>query len=146
MQVPAAIRKCVAFLAYNGTDGLKFAGTAFFVSIDPKEFGVIFIYLVTAKHVIVQIKKHSVDGNVLIRLNDTTGSFKFVVSAAANWVLHPDDTSIDVSVLPWAPDPSQFDFLVYPYEQFLTDAIIKDQDVGVGDEVFMTGLFASHYG
>ena len=37
MMVPDEIRKCAAFLCYQGTKGLRYAGTAFFVSIPMAE-------------------------------------------------------------------------------------------------------------
>ena len=146
MQVPQEVRKSVVFLAYQSKDGLRLAGTAFFVAVDPKQLNTLFVYLVTAKHVIASVKRKSVDGFVHIRINDNSGSFQLLQSHIDQWVHHPEDASVDVSVLPWAPDEATFDFKMISQETFLNDKIIADNNIGIGDEVFMVGLFASHYG
>ena len=116
------------------------AGTGFTIEVDGRQ------YLITAKHVIANIREDSVDGLVLIRINDKNGSFTFITSRASDWSFHPDDVCVDVAAIPWAPDQTKFDYLTYPHEAFLSDKVIQEQNIGVGDEVFMTGLFASHYG
>lgn len=52
MIIPAEIKKCVAFLAYNSVNGEHLAGTVFFVGV-PMESQEerLFVYLITAKHV-----------------------------------------------------------------------------------------------
>ncbi len=58
MIIPAEIKKCVAFLAYNSVNGEHLAGTVFFVGV-PMESQEerLFVYLITAKHVIDKIDK-----------------------------------------------------------------------------------------
>jgi len=151
MQIPDEVRKCVVFLAYRNKDGaIKFAGTGFFVSMPIKDpvskDATEFLYLVTAKHVIAQIRMKSADQLVLIRINDRSGGFQFGTCALDAWVSHPSDPYVDVSVLPWAPDHKKFDYMSFPFDSFLTAQIADEQGVGIGDEVFMVGLFASHYG
>jgi hypothetical protein len=132
----------VAFLAYRSKDGLRFAGSAFFVNINAAE-GIYFIYLITAKHVIVKAKTNSTDGRILIRINNNSNTFQFVETRTEDWTFHPDDPSVDLA---WAPDAAMFDFVTFPHPAFISDKIIEEERIGVGDEVFMTGLFASHYG
>ena len=144
MQIPDEVRQCVVFLAYVGKDGQrKFAGTAFFCGVGAGAN--VFSYLVTAKHVIVMIKQLSVDGQVLIRINLGSGSFATRAAGVDHWRSHPDDTSVDVAALAWLPG-AEFEFKLLPTEMFLTPERIKDEAVGIGDEVFMVGLFASHHG
>lgn len=146
MRVPDEVRKCVAFACFNGKTGRALAGTVFFVAIDSREIGYIFGYAITAKHVIAGIQKDSVDGKALLRVNMKSGSSQFVETDVSAWKFHPDDSSVDVAVLPlWLPQ-DQVDFVAIPVELAATDPIIQKEQIDVGDDVFLTGLFVSHYG
>src|SRR5262249_12523906 len=63
------------------------------------------------------------------------------------WVLH-DDLTVDVAVL--QIDPLTFfqhlDHLLYPVEGLATEDLISKKGIGIGDEVFIMGLFFQHYG
>jgi len=39
-----------------------------------------------------------------------------------------------------------FDHLVFPYSLCITDERMKENEVGLGDEVFITGMFRHHHG
>lgn len=148
MTIPAEIKKCAAFLAYKSIDGARLAGTVFFVSmliegVEGREF----IYLVTAKHVIEKIEEKSTDDKVYIRLNTKNDTADYIASDVKQWITHPTDISVDVAVLPWAPPQDKIDYLAIPIEDMaLTDKIIEEENISIGDEVFLTGLFSTHYG
>lgn len=150
MTIPPEIKKCVAFLGFNSQNGFKLAGTVFFVSlpmdgVDGKQF----IYLITAKHVIDKIREYSSDNKVCIRINNRTGSIDVVVSNVDQWKFHPTDSSVDAAVLPWAPSQELFDYLCIPaLDMAITDELLQDDklNISIGDEVFLTGLFSTHYG
>jgi len=149
MQIPDEIRKCVVFVGYVSKDGPRLAGTAFIVTVKEDIFAgkaLFFGYVVTAKHTIVAISNKSADGLVYLRINRRDGSFASLPTKIDDWISHPDDTSVDVAVLPWMPDEKVFDFLTWPFDQFVTPARVDEERVSAGDEVFMAGLFASHYG
>jgi hypothetical protein len=145
MLVPDEVRKCVVFLLFlNKNQKFRFAGTGFFVGV--RVGFVSFIYLVTAKHVIAGIGQKSIDNKVYIRINDKQGNNQIVASDIGDWGEHPDDSSVDVSILKWAPQQQIFDYLVVPTEIVATDDVIKSNSIGLGDEVFVTGLFVSRFG
>jgi hypothetical protein len=145
MLIPDEVRKCVVFLMYRDKNqALNFAGTAFFVGIQNEMYS--FPYLITAKHVIVKIKQESSDGNVYIRINDKQGGSKIIGTESDRWSEHPTDSSVDVSVLMWAPPLDEFDYLMLPEAMMATEEIIHTESIGLGDEVFITGLFFSHFG
>ena len=48
--------------------------------------------------------------------------------------------------LGWAPDPELYDYKTIPYNMILTKDIISERSIGIGDELFMTGLFINHFG
>lgn len=149
MQVPDDIRKCVGFIGYTKDGQRRLAGTAFFVSY---EIGTVeqgqpaFVYLITAKHVIDKIRDKAAD-RVEVRLNFKDGKAKWIDTNIGEWVFHPDDDTVDVAVLQVViPDALQVDYRRYSVEGFATDETLKEEWVGVGDEVFLTGLFINHYG
>ena len=147
MLVPDEARKCVVFVCYKAHSGFRLAGTAFFVSVQPAEdFQLYAVYLVTAKHVIVDAKQESIDGSVWLRVNDRSGGSFMVETPVDDWVGHPDDTSVDASVLAWAPRSDQVEYLCIPDTMTATDEIIDREDIGPGDEIFLTGLFVNHVG
>ncbi len=155
MLVPDEVRKCVVFIIYKNkftkTDTL--AGTAFFVSIKEEEFGLDFVYLTTAKHVIEAIEEKSLDKKVYIRINQKNKPSITLNSNLNQWKFHPSLLKptnkamyVDVAVLPWAPNIEIYDCLFIPSTMAVTDDVISKEGVGCGDEVFITGLFSEHFG
>lgn len=153
MRVPEIVRKSVIFVgrmvgnaplhSSNAMDSLQFLGTGFFIG-QPSEFDgqqERYGYFVTAKHVIDSLEGQ----DCWARLNNRTGSAEFA-NLGKRWWFHPTDSSVDVAVLPFAPPPEHFDFAVLPTEMFATDEAIEKANIGVGDEVFLTGLFAHQHG
>lgn len=149
MQIPDGIRKSVAFVCYRATnknDSLRLVGTAFYVTVPADDGSYTFGYIVTAKHLIVNIKEHSVDGNVYLRINKTDGTSAVHTSHVIDWRFHPDDHSVDVAVL--SGFFSQDDFDTQPLDVALaaSEKIIQENEIGIGDEVFLPGLFSNHAG
>jgi hypothetical protein len=73
MKVPEAVRRCVAFVAYDTVEGRRLAGTAFFAGEDLPGTNVSIIWLVTAAHVINGIDAKGLDHQVYVRLNNVGG-------------------------------------------------------------------------
>lgn len=146
MQIPEEIRKSVFFILFLTKEGYKLAGTGFFVSMpvtdDPNRM---FIYLITAKHVIVEASRASIDGNIWLRINTKNG-FELISTSGAAWQTHSEDCSVDAAVLSWAPDSTHFDYLTIPVSMTANEDIISKEAIGIGDEVFLTGLFVNHHG
>ena len=144
MQIPKEIRGCVVFLGYRDDAGVEhFAGTAFYVG-RTIAVGYGFTYLVTAKHVIDGIRGKGKD-QVLMRVNQTRGNAVWVDTPIDHWIPHPTDSSVDVAVKRTVIIPG-LDHNSIPIRGFVNDAIIKEENIGMGDEVFLPGLFANHYG
>ena len=146
MQIPDEIRKSVVFICYKAADGMKLAGTAFFISITVKESGILFSYIITAKHIIDGIRSKSINQKVYLRINLKVGGADLVETPIENWLMHPTESDVDVAILNWAPSQETFDYRFIPLEMAATQEIIKTQNIGVGDDVFLTGLFRNHYG
>ncbi len=96
-----------------------------------------FVYFVTARHV---AKSFSNRESAFI-VNAKTGGVKEVM-AGDKWYLHPTDDSVDVAVLPCKHDKTLDINYISVNDLFLNPGRIKALDIGIGDEVFMTGLFS----
>jgi len=146
MVVPDDVRKCVAFVGLQLHDGsFRLAGSLFFLGKDKEgERLVTRMWAVTAKHVIDDIRKKGVTETYL-RLNTSSGEAKWFRAPLDRWFSHPSDASIDVAIVEMGI-PDGTDHLVLPYSLCATDAKIKENEVGLGDEVFITGLFKHHHG
>ena len=144
MFVSDDIRKCVVFLGYRLANGdYEFAGSAFYLGEISGERAVS-VSLVTAKHVIDGIRHLGLD-EVFIRYNEKSGESKWESTRLADWMFHPSDISIDVAVLRRGV-PDAHDHLVIPTSLVASSEALKTNDVGLGDEVFVTGLFKHHAG
>jgi len=145
MLVPEEVRKCVAFLGVREWDGNKAAvsykATVFFVSV-PGTVETEFIYTVTAKHVVEELNRRS----FYIRVNTRDGGFDIVRGNGTKWWTHPTDGSVDVAVIPWGLSPKQADYSCIPTRMFLSDEITRKESIGIGDDVFITGLFTRFAG
>jgi hypothetical protein len=160
VKVPDEILKCVVFLGtfvpeLSSGVRLSFIGTAFFVAVPSPTLGRAFIYLVTAKHVTERLalawkdlERHNKElanscrNCFFLRINTKNGRSEFLKSEGKRWFTHPTDASVDVAVLPWAPPLEEYDFKCVSISSFLSDETVQKEAIGIGDEVFITGLFA----
>jgi hypothetical protein len=102
-------------------------------------------YLVTAKHVIDGIRDKGCDA-VCSRVNFMDGQARWLESPIDQWLFHPTDSdSVDVAVMR-CTIPEELDHHSVGTIGFATQTIIRQIDVGVGDDLFLTGLFANHHG
>lgn len=141
MRVPDEVRQSVVFIgvpdpAFPNPPRMSLLGTAFFVSV-PASGAHVYMYLVTARHVVRDLQ----DRDFAIRANLADGGSIVCRIPNAHWWYHPTDDSADVAVIPYVP-PDKVAYKHIPLSMFLTDQMIRDKNIGVGDEVFITGLFA----
>jgi hypothetical protein len=144
MLVPDEVRKCVAFVGADIGSGPRPVGTCSFLGVGDETWH--WTYAVTAAHVIEGIRDApGSDGNVYLRVNQNTGGAVWAVSLVDRWLMHPTDAAVDVAVLPLG-SLAEFDHLAFLMTGSLTPEAIAIQGIGVGDEVFLTGLFVNHFG
>ena len=143
MQVPNEIRKCVAFIGARdpASGAVEFGGTCFFVAKPSGLPNLVFTYAVTALHVLEQI--NTLGHSVGIRLNTKDG--RFLLVEINTWLKHPY-ADVAIAPLPLASLPITADHMAYPISGFAGPEVIQKMDVGIGDEVFLTGLFTPHKG
>lgn len=147
MRVPDDIKRCVMFVLYRDSEGQTLlAGTAFLIAVELQDVGVGFGYCVTARHILAKIHLNSVDQVVILRLNRKDGTFGEVETPYHHWQYHPDDSTVDAAVLAWSPSLDHYDVGAVPIENAAIQELIEVENIGIGDEVFVTGLFSNHYG
>lgn len=149
MRIPEEVLKCVAFICTKEKNGDLFPrATGFFVEVPletNKEFSA--RYFITAKHCVEGMEKDIKSGKeVYIRLNNSNGkTFNMKVEKNAKWFYHPGDSNVDVAIVAF-PDFGNYDWKIVPLSMFLPEEHLKNGRIGIGDEVFITGLFSRHFG
>jgi hypothetical protein len=153
MQVGDEIRRGVVFLGWRNANGaFNPRGTGFIVSTLEQEHGGAFMHVVTAQHCIGRLYEPDKDGNqrdVRISLNRRDGEPPDLIKLDyRDWWFHPDATAaIDVAIALLPLDEQIHDFTHGTLAAVeLSEQLIKEKEVGVGDEVFIVGLFRKHSG
>jgi len=163
MRIPDNFKNSVCFLCVetgkDGPNAYHYLGTAFLVRIPvnlPSPLGigeVSFVYLVTARHCVERAAHY---GPLKARLNRKNGT-SVVVGLPDRWTFHDNDVS-DVAVLrvglPRLSETSgagqelveDVDFQVFPPATFATTEVIQREEIGIGDELFILGLFTGRHG
>lgn len=150
--VPEEVKDVVTFIFVKNDKGeIVPNGTGFFVSVknesNPETQN---IYLVTAKHVLMNEKTGSLFSSIFIRLNKKTGdseTFEIPLqgSNAAKIFKHNDPT-VDITLIPMLPNPDFFQCRWIAQDMITTREIFKESKIKAGDDVFFVGLFIPYYG
>lgn len=136
MRVNDDVRECVAFIGLNKGD-YRATGFLATVPVGPEGF---LPYFVTARHNTDRI----VGRESVIRLNTVAPgrSGHIVLNPDTRWYVHPTDQHVDLAVLPLTPPPEIFAYKSIPTSMFVSDDVIRERNIGIGDEVFIVGLFS----
>ena len=152
MRTPDAIRDAVCYVCVKLAGGelagsYKPIGTAFLVGVD--EFTYQFCYVVTAKHVIDQARKHGFE-DIYLRLNTKEGGVDYVVITIKAEYWHGwiggQGTVIDMVAIHLPIPNNKFQVELLPLDMFVTNRALEDHYIGPGDDIFITGLFTHHRG
>jgi len=145
MKIPPELFQSVCFIFISKNEEMLPIGSACVIGV--KESSHTFSYIVTAKHVIAAIKNHSKEGKVYIRMDFKGGDVFFVESFVEEWSAHPEDTSVDASVLPFIkPLIKKWGA---PFSVSSKTCVTKEdlkKNICIGEDIFMLGLFHHHYG
>ena len=145
MRIIDEIKECVAFLCTKETNGYVYRGTAFFLGI-PSEVlppGMGYIYLITAKHNIINASREGRD--LYLRLNTKKGTADFLLIPQGEWTF-ADDDAVDIAVMQVNVPRDHYFYYELPRGDCVTDKLIKDYGIGIGDEIQVIGLFTSRFG
>lgn len=138
--IPENIVKCVGYIVKPGIKENTPIGTGFFVAYKYREStDKFYVFLVTAKHVLFD-EKGQPHSHLLVRMNDrVTGHPKdFDILNSDRWFFHDDATGVDIAIHPLLP--READFLFVPPDLFVTKDLLIKNKIGIGDDVFYTGL------
>jgi len=151
MRVRDEVLSCVAYLYGTFKGDQRPVGTAWFAahqpSTDPEQPSP--VLTVSARHVIEGIARESDDGVIRIAVNDAVASTRRTFDTDANdWAFHPSDTAADVAVFRGPTNLAGTSSLAYEIggAGLVTRATMAEENIGIGDEVFISGLFVSHVG
>jgi hypothetical protein len=150
MRVPDEVRKAVGFIGYEDKRNNEFVpiGSFFFLGHDPTDGGTVSpkVYAVTARHVIENLKAKGCE-DATLRLNPKDPKASLITSAIslAKWFLHPSDESIDVAITEMGV-PATSDHMVIPINLCAMPNVFHQNEIALGEEVFVSGLFRHHYG
>src|SRR3954468_14499939 len=149
MRIPDQLLECVAFLCVQvgeeAAPRFQYKGTGFFVAVTNEDRpDRHHVYFVTARHCLT-LARHA--GTTLyIRVNRKDGGASHVqVGPAATWI-YPEDVSIDLAVLAWAPDHRVFDYKYVELGLILDAETLTANGVGAGDDLVVIGLFTQRHG
>lgn len=142
MRLPSDVKKCVVFIGLQMADSsMKIVGTGVLILDDISANRV--EYIVTAKHIIEGIYGKGLQ-EVYIRVNLKDGTSDWITTQFRDWKLN-SDYNVDVGIYQIKYNHS-WDHIYYPLSTSLSDAIISSAEIGIGDEVFIVGLFTHHHG
>ncbi len=149
MQFPKEILDCVVFLGYTNEEGeRRITGTAFIVSKQIADSNITLLYLVTAYHNIYRATQKNLE-NIQLRLNLTDGSAVWIDFPLDEFNFHPDQASgiefVDVAVAP-IHFSRDVDYARIPITMFANNQTIEEEQIGLGDDIAIVGLFTNHIG
>jgi hypothetical protein len=146
MRIPDEVKQCMCFLCVEqtqaGVQRLRYGGTAFFVSLPSADMpDTQHIYMVTAKHCIEQANQ---EGDLYLRVNTKAGGAR-LIQVTSEWY-YPEDEAIDIAVLPFFGAYNDLECRPIPINMLASDDVIWTQYIGIGDPLFVVGLFSYHHG
>ncbi|MGO9571777.1 MAG: hypothetical protein ACLP5H_29985 [Desulfomonilaceae bacterium] len=144
MKIQDEIRSCVAFIMSGKEPDLRMEGTVFFVGVNIPDTDRFCLYAVTARHIIDQIDSYPAGNQVYIRVNRSS-DWETISTETEEWSVHPHDETVDVAVRPITMN-EEWDHMMYPTSSFATDTIIDQKGIGLGEDIFIAGLFHLHSG
>jgi hypothetical protein len=146
VRIPQVILKSVAFIGevtHEDSSGLSgdLCATGFFVAVpfvSPElSHSSRFFYFVTAAHV----AKHLSDRPIYFLVNKRGGGVTGISKVLdSDWWVHPTDRTADLGIV-HVGRQEEADILAVAVDDFVTKDDIDNERVGIGDEVFVTGLF-----
>lgn len=148
MRIRDDMKDCCCFIYANVEGKHEPIGTGFFIGEQYAEEGIEkfkWIDLVTAKHIVVESRKEAHVSGLGIRINAKNADSVDIDIPNEAWFFHPIDESVD-AVIAYISSIRGLDIRVLPTKIVMNDEIIRKYDIGIGDEVCITGLFYKYYG
>jgi hypothetical protein len=117
-------------------------GTGFFIlRSSERPTGRPHVYAVANKHVVAMRA-----GASIIRVNTRDGKSRFIEYDPSEWMFPPNNDDLAVIDVTLAIDPNHDQMIGLYEDMFVTPVAIDNFEIGVGEDTFMCGHFASHDG
>jgi hypothetical protein len=140
MRVADGVEKTIVFIGRSVPSGQFIPyGTGFLAAII--QDNVVFQNIVTARHVIDQIQGTD---EILIRANTRSGSAKIITTERRWWFSPIED--VDLAFCPGRFSPEIYDILHVSLDNILDDNTIAKQNISIGEDVFICGMYLSRIG
>jgi hypothetical protein len=124
--------------AIDAQSGTKAGGSGFVIGV-PIEGRAVLLYAVTNRHIIE-------NGSCTVRVNTSDGKFAVLEFTELDWVFHPAGDDLAVCLLPGLDSTTIRVVHFEEKDHFITNAIVDELNVGVGDDVFVVGRFVNQEG
>jgi hypothetical protein len=125
--------RCVVYL-YPSKDAAKSGasegGSGFIVGVKSEKLPKHYLYAVTNRHMITRG-----NGNSVVRLRTAEGGVDIFDYSPDQWTHHEDGTDLSIVLLDLGNEKHDVAFI--GTEHLITQQIIKDYNIGPGDEVMM---------
>lgn len=141
MRIPDNILDCTVFVCLPSSEADKpeLIATAFLLGTPLEDTdGKGISYVVTAAHIAKKIRGRRFG----LRFNSLNGTILHWFGEDAIWWFHPekeDATDAAVILLPQLPNGAILSVL--PFTMLADEDLIRERGIGIGDEVFINGLF-----
>lgn len=140
MRIPERLLSGVVFLGVDEYSPFTPLGTGFLTVASTEGF--LFQHVVTARHVIEGVRAKA----ICVRMNTREGKAEHVHPELTDWIFHPDP-EVDLAICPTQIPAKTYDILMMNVDRELaTPEIIADEGIGIGDDVFMAGMFTNRIG
>jgi len=144
VRIPDVILKCVGFIGEgSGRDSSgaiegDLHATGFFVMVPFEEpySALSFMYFVTARHVADDLAGRE----TYFLVNKMGGGVTVMPPYGNSWYLHPTDASADVAAIP-VQNAGDASITAVHIKNFGIPSLLEELEIGIGDEIFATGLF-----
>jgi hypothetical protein len=142
MRLPDGLLEMPLFFGGKDRYGVPhYRGTAFLVGMPTARHRIGWPCLVTARHnVEAAVQEY---GNVWVRANDQGGG-AVDIEIRSVWT-YPDNPGSDIAITPF-PVSTEGGPIPAPPSWFVTDDLIRERSIGIGDDLVVMGLFSSHVG
>jgi hypothetical protein len=98
-----------------------------------------YLYAVSNSHVVGEPGKSPV-----VRLNTQKGDLDIIPLKEEDWIHHPGGD--DVAICPIVLSPEIYKYKVIGQNILLTESLMSEYSIGIGDDVFMVGRLITHQG
>jgi hypothetical protein len=142
MRVSDDILKSIVFIGTKATDEPPYRGTAFLVSFDGAYGSPSYFFLVTARHIATKL-----EGSTFVARMNRKDEEPLAMEIMCRWWYHPQDPEgVDIAVTHFTPPAetmAALDFAGLPVAMFATETVLENKNIGIGDQVFIAGLFTN---